>query len=385
MLEVHVAYHYGVMHVLILLHMSLISRSYGGANSVSEGERYQRLGVELIRALRGKRSRAELSKRAGYRSNIVQRWETGVCAPSASCFLQLYGTLKPRPQSWLQRFYKTPPGWVLELEPSSRACVAAFLRHLRGQVSIKQLADGLGRNRYTVSRWLHGSGEPTLPELLQYVAVVGGRLVDFAAAFFDPQVLPSVRDAWSHLQLARKAAYELPWSHGVLRALEVKNAPAGLLAQKSWLASTLNVSVAEVQSSLDILEVTGQVKKSRSRYKSTGQAVPINTSENPERARALRLWWAQTGLDRLKDGHPGRSGYSVFSVSKKDLAQIQQLHLQFVRTMQQLIAKSESSECVALYCSQLMNLGGEFPAGESDGTALSADSREPAASVESPS
>lgn len=38
---------------------------------------WDQLAAELVRALRGKTSQAQLSRRLGYRSNIVQRWESG--------------------------------------------------------------------------------------------------------------------------------------------------------------------------------------------------------------------------------------------------------------------------------------------------------------------
>lgn len=40
--------------------------------------------------------------------------------------------------------------------------------------------------------------------------------------------------------------------------------------------------------------------------------------------------------------------------------QADQLQLQFVRAMQELIASSEPSECVGLYCAQLLDLGEPF-------------------------
>ena len=35
------------------------------------------IAADLVRALRGGRTQAELSRRLGYRSNIVHRWESG--------------------------------------------------------------------------------------------------------------------------------------------------------------------------------------------------------------------------------------------------------------------------------------------------------------------
>jgi len=55
---------------------------------------YHALSIELLNALRGRRSQSALSKRLGYRSNIVQRWESGHSLPTAATFLQCCGRLR---------------------------------------------------------------------------------------------------------------------------------------------------------------------------------------------------------------------------------------------------------------------------------------------------
>jgi hypothetical protein len=83
----------------------------------------------------------------------------------------------------------------------------------------------------------------------------------------------------------------------------------------------------------------------------------IDTGHDPERARALKVAWLETALERLKSNAPGKFGYSVFAVSKSSLQRLHELHLEYVRAMQLVIARSEPSECVGLYCSQLLELG----------------------------
>lgn len=50
-------------------------------------EHYHALAIELLRALRGRRSQTAFSKRLGYKSNIAQRWESGHSLPTAASFL----------------------------------------------------------------------------------------------------------------------------------------------------------------------------------------------------------------------------------------------------------------------------------------------------------
>jgi hypothetical protein len=316
---------------------------------------YEQVAVELIRALRGRRSCAELSRRAGYRSNIVQRWESRHCWPTAARFIAVHRRLHPHSPSWLERFAHGNPEWLGARDPASPQVVAEFLQRLRGKTPIVRVAEQTACNRYTVARWFQGSAQPKLPQWLQLVEATGRRLLDLIASFTNPALLPSVRDQWQRLQLARQAAYERPWSHAVLRALELTASARKLPGQASWIAAQLAISVAEVREALALLEATGQARLTRHGYVPL-PAMFVDTSDDPRRALELKAAWTQTALDRMRRGDDGSFGYSLFAISRGDMQRLRNLHLEYVRAMQSVIAGSSPSECVGLYCAQLLAL-----------------------------
>jgi hypothetical protein len=313
---------------------------------------YESTAVELIRALRGRRSCADFSRRAGYRSNIALRWEARQCWPTASRFLQVQRRLRPKESTWIERFFQSAPDFLAGYDPVSPPAVAAFLRWLKGKTPIIEIARLTGHNRYSVSRWFEGSAEPKLPELL-----------DLLAALEDPAHLPSVRPSWTRLQLAREAAYTQPFSHAVLRALELDGNPRGLARQHAFIAARLGISVHEVEQALVLLTATGQVKKTRGGLKPT-QVMTVDTNHDPLRARDVKLAWTSTALARVQRGDAGSFGYSLFAISKADLGRLEALHLQYVRAMQAIIANSTPNECVGLYCAQLLDLGASWIPGD---------------------
>lgn len=318
---------------------------------------YAKVARELVRALRGRRSCAELSRRAGYRSNVVQRWEAGSAYPATSTFLALRHKLRPRAGSWIERFFHMRPQWTHALDPASPLAVALFLQNLRGNTPILRVAARAGYNRYSVARWLDGSSEPRLPDFLRLVDACSRRLVDLVAALEDPARVPSVRERFAQQELARRAAYELPWSHAVLRALELVDLPRGVAAQERFIAERLQLELPTVREALHVLTATTQVARSRAGYRPR-EVTTIDTSADPERAQTLKLAWTRTALERLGKRAPGQFGYSLFAVSRADLTRLTALHLQYVRAMQELVASSAESECVGLYCAQLFDLGG---------------------------
>jgi transcriptional regulator with XRE-family HTH domain len=325
---------------------------------IAPGYEHERIAVELVRALRGRRSRAELSRRGGYRSNIVHRWERRECWPTAARFIALHQRLRPGGPSWIERFFNVKPSWLGARDPASPQVIAAFLQQLRGKTPIARIAQLAGRNRYSVARWFNGDAEPKLPELLLLVDVAGRRLLDLLACFEDPARLPSVRAQWARLQLAREAAYDKPWSHAVLRALELAGSARKLPEQAEWVARRLSIPAEQVRDALRLLAATGQIRRTRRGFVPL-PAMVVDTSEDPKRALELKAAWTATALERMRGGAAGSFGYSLFAVSRADLQRLRELHLDYVRAMQSVIASSRPNECVALYCAQLLPLDRE--------------------------
>lgn len=314
---------------------------------------YELIAVELLRSLRGKHSQAAFSRRLGYRSNMVSRWEARVAFPSAARLLGIVAQTRPRKAAPLHAFFARIPPSLVALAPTSAAAVAAFLTELRGKTPLLSIAGESGYNRYSVSRWLSGQAEPRLPCFLQLVDVMSRRLPDFLACCADPSTLGSVAADWQRLEAMREAAYSTPWSHAVLRALELPESARG--HQIARLQERLGISRNLLDEALTALEKAHQIAKVRGKWR-LRQVVSVNTAADRRRAHALKVSWTRVALERMAAGAPGNFGYSVFAASKADLQRLREVHLEYVRAMQQIIAASKPGECVGLYCAQLLDL-----------------------------
>ncbi|MDD9943854.1 MAG: DUF4423 domain-containing protein [Myxococcales bacterium] len=312
------------------------------------------IAVELLRTLRGRRSQNGLSRRFGYRTNVVSRWEQGRYWPSAVRFLRGCEQLGIDVGQCYARMFQRPPQEGASSSPASGASVAAFLQELRGGTPIGQLARTAGVNRFTVSRWLKGSACPNLPQFLQIVDAASGRLPDFLSAFVDPEQLPSVRDEWRRLALLRRLAYEEPWSHAVLRALLLDIHKEG--CRSEHIAEALGLSPGEVRKLLTILRKAGQVRKASSGYRARPTA-RVETSTDPVRARGLKAAWVRAAAERLETGAPGLFGYTLFEINRKDLERVMALQRDCARAVRAIIRDSQDTDCVGLYCVQLLDLG----------------------------
>lgn len=161
------------------------------------------------------------------------------------------------------------------------------------------------------------------------------------------------RSSWP-LQL-RELAYELPWSHAVLRTLELTDYRALRKHRSGWIARRLGISREEEQRCLDALLEARRVRFESGRFV-LDETHNVDTRADPVRARALKAEWLRVALERFENGAQGVFGYNLMAVSRADLERLRSLHIDYFRKMQALVADSSPSECVVLFNTELFAL-----------------------------
>jgi DNA-binding phage protein len=215
---------------------------------------HERLAAEFVRSVRGKRSQLAFSRRLRCKSNVVHSWECGRRWPAASRWLRACQRAGCDVRAALTTFYRSEPAWLSEVDVDSPAGIARLLGDLKGNTKLGEVASRSGLSRFAVSRYLKSQAEPRLPDFLRLVDALSARLPDFLAAFVDPESLPSLTKQWRQLQAARRSAYDLPWSHAVLRVLETEQYARAGNHQPGWVAQRLGISSEEEAACLAALE-----------------------------------------------------------------------------------------------------------------------------------
>lgn len=316
---------------------------------------YEALASDFLRALRGKRSQRAFARRLGYRTNIAYTWESGRSFPSASRALSVAARVGIDVRAALGRFFGTPPPWLESVDPTSPDAVVQLLVALRGRQPILDVSRTAHRSRFAVARWLSGAAEPRLPDLFRLIEAMSRRLLDFVATMTDPAALPSAAEAWSRLEATRRAAYELPWSHVVLRGLELRDYEELPRHAPGWIASRTGVSEAEEQECLELLVRTGQVEKRRGKYRVVDRQT-VDTRRDAEAAQRLRAWWGNVAVERATAGAAGVTSYSLFTVSQEDFERLCDLQRAFFQQVRSIVAESQPCERVVLACAQMVDL-----------------------------
>lgn len=317
---------------------------------------YERLASELVRALRGRRSQAALSRRLGYSSNVVFSWEAGEGFPTAAKFFRLATALGHAPLDAVRRFARRPDDWLAGADLTEKGGVRELLVALAGNRALGALSQAVGRDRFAVSRWLSGKTEPRLPDFLRFVEAATLGLLDFLAVWVEPSMLGEVAHAWRSLKAARSSAYELPWSHAVLRMTELAQYRALERHEPGFFASRLGISTHDEQRCLDLLVESGNLRRVGERYEPTEQ-MTVDTRADPKATRHLAGFWMQLGAERVRAHAPGNFAFNVFGVSRADLERLRQLQRDYFAEMRAIIARSEPTEHVAVATFQLYSLG----------------------------
>lgn len=318
---------------------------------------HEKLGRELIRALRGPRSQVAFSRRLGYATNTLYSWEAGRRWPTASKFLWAAERSGLDVPAAICAFYRREPTWLATVSPTEPEGVAVMLRDLRGQTPIQRIAERTGRSRFAVSRWLSGSSEPRLPDLLRLIEAMSLRLLDFVALFADPAELDATSESWRRLLATRELAWSAPWAQAVLLALEL--APYQALARHddAWLASRLHLDEQAVNQALSHLLAAGRVTFNGTHY-APEQVQQIDLRRAGSSRNALKRYWAGVALARLEDEDEdgGLFSYNLFTVSAADLERLAELQRAHYRAVRALLADSSPAEHVALMNLQLLRL-----------------------------
>lgn len=320
---------------------------------------YDQLASQLVRALRGRRSQPALSRRLGFDSNVVYGWESGRRAVSASVFFKLAEKTRPDVSPRIRNFLNLPNAPSVAL--STPAGVAWLLQLLAGGRSVVELARAIEADRTTVARWLRGVTEPRLPELLAFVAATTPRLLEFVSLFVDPRTLPATSAAYRDLMVQRQLAYELPWSHAVLRALELASYRALPQHQPGFIAAELGISLEEEERYLAALLAAHQVRKRRGRY-IVQRVLTVDTRPSEADNRRLKQHWASVALERFRGGlTPADTlfSYNLFAVSETDYQRIRALHLEYYERAREIVAASPTAERVVLLNLQLVPLNAD--------------------------
>jgi transcriptional regulator with XRE-family HTH domain len=302
-------------------------------------------------------SQERLSRRLGFSSNVLYLWERRKRLPSIGTFFRLADLRRRGFRDGLRGLTepRARPAEAHSRAPDDPLDIPALLRRLSGGQPGAQLSRLTGFDRATIARWLAGTTEPRLPDFLEYLDKTTLRLLDFVALFADPSKLDVTRRAFDEHQKRRKLAYEHPWSHAVLHALELSEYQRQPSHRSSLLAQKLGLSVEQVEGHLARLADARLIEKRDGRW-SPKRVLTVDTSSDFDANRRLKHHWATVVTRRVEDFRVEAQSlfsYNMFPIARAELAQLREAHLEYFQRVRQLVSNARDADHIVLMNVQL--------------------------------
>jgi len=313
---------------------------------------YQSIQTDLLKALRGRLSQSHFSKKLGFHSNKIHRWETGQTVLSWSDFCDLCHALKlPLVEACRISFCYDGP--VTDTK--------ALLALLLGERKLSELAEQMKVSRSLISRWRSGKVEPSFIQMIQIIHMGFSSLPEFIARLMPIEKAPSLLAELAREREEKELHYRYPWIAALLlliRTVEYDRLPAH---QEGFLSKKLGITLEEERRLVEKLLSIGAIHKEKGREIYEPSARSLNVSGDEEGNRRIREYWTDRCLKTIKKGLPTRDrnswGYMVLNTSPKTYGQIRERYIAFYQDIHNIIQSStEPSEDVYLLNIQLLNV-----------------------------
>jgi transcriptional regulator with XRE-family HTH domain len=300
---------------------------------------------QLLRAVRGKRSQVAFARKLGYRGNPIADWEASRRAPTAAEALRACEAAGIDVIAAFARFHR-----VALARQKGDFEVGAWLSELRGSLGTTELAQRAGRSRQQVARWLSASTEPRLPDFLNLVDNITGRLCDLVAELVPIEQVPSLKADYEQRLAARRLAHEEPWTEAILRVMETEAYRSHPTHPGGFIARELGIGLDTEVRCLEKLEAAGVLVKRGARYEPL-RSLTVDTRAIPQ----LKAHWCRVAEQRLPAPRSDDVfAYNVLSASKADIERIRQLVLATYREIRSIVEHTPKDEAVALVNLQMV-------------------------------
>jgi transcriptional regulator with XRE-family HTH domain len=287
--------------------------------------------------MRGSRSQVALSRRLGYRGNVVAKWEGGQRFPTFGEVLRACGRVGVDVKAALTRFHApSAAAW----DPARPHEVAAWLTALQGQTTQAQLAERSGLSRQQVGRLLSGRAQGRLPQVMALVDALTGRLPDLVGELVPIEQVPLLaREALARQSLAR-LAFAHPWSPAAKAWIGTHGAVPAQSAAEA-LGRDLGIVPAHAEALIGALVEAGVAEIAGGELRSRSPGMSVEISATDEDLHRLRAHWARVSAERMERRIGGDLfSFNVFAVSRDDLGRIREAQRRFYREVRAIVAES---------------------------------------------
>lgn len=314
---------------------------------------YAQIEKELVVALRGSRSQMMLSRRLGFSSNKVYKWESGLSRLSWGEFIHLAKCCKADYLPSLQKIlgYKGSP------EESDK-----FFAYLMGATSKTEVAKKIEVSENLVNRWLSGKSEPSLGVIFKMIHVFHLLLPEFIVHMTEEEKVPSIKDLFQHKNRQKVAIGLQPELELVMAMIQLDKTINGTESQLRFISEVLGISSDEALKKFERLVELDLARNTSERFIAT---VPfVETGLTLSLSSNIRRFWLRYinhFVDTLEQDplleRQNFFGYDVFAVSDHVGKEMVREYYQFYARIRTLIENDTGPKTtVKLLATQVLDV-----------------------------
>lgn len=310
---------------------------------------YAHVRQKILKALRGRRSQVQLSRRLGYGFNQVYRWESGRVQMSWTEFVEFSKACKVDVSLVMRSIFG------FEFPPER---IDLFLQGMFLDSKTKSVSESLGKSRFMISRWRQGKTIPSLDDVLEVIDKISGQLPEFVSSLVqdaDPNAMNPETKRWSDLF----AAY--PFATAMIASLSLEEYLRFPAHPPGWIAARIGLSEGEEATVLRGLSEIGAIELSDGRYRMSDRfQLRMTAASVSEVAR----FWCEQNLKSMdtRAGHASESvsGCSVVAVSSASRVKIREALSECFKAIRAIVNHPSNDPKVELHaiCVQMNPIRG---------------------------
>ena len=286
---------------------------------------FQKLEMEILRGARGALSQQQLSASLGFGFNQVYRWERGLLNIRWKDFVRLCQASDVDLHFKMKLFFGVD---LADLKPKT---IVATLKGLR---TVDALAKQMGRQQRVLQRWLNGTSEPYLKDILKMIYVTSQCLLEFSSQIAGRRGLPSFAKELTQRKVEREFHFDHPAFGAIIRCFELTEYEQAKTHSPAFIARKTNLKTKDIARLIQLAEEKGLVKNVRGKYEVVNKSLST-LGDLDGRKQILNYWMTrqQNGIRTMESliDPDIQSGYLVFTTNKVTFEKLCDLRQQFFR------------------------------------------------------
>ncbi len=299
---------------------------------------WETVAQELVKALRGRSTQGALSRRLGFKTNVVYRWEAGLRAATADDLLALIRLRIDQSELRLWSFALGSNGARLDTQPFEWT---TWLSTIRGDQSVVDIAETLGISPQAVRRIFRGDSTPSLSRLLHLIQCLSNRIINFIELLTDPSLLKSLKGVRTLVEAQMAITFEHVHAESIIACLETRGYAELHHHSNEWIADRLTLPIDVVEQTIQALVAARGIQSRMGKFKTQDYRMANTQTRSKADAKRLARHWTHVSMAVAEERT--RSGYLVFSADQEAIDEIGRI---MTEAMHQVIARVAKTKTV---------------------------------------